>query len=82
VEIKFSRHITIFLVEIVDQVWFFIILSTLKQYIVVGCEPIILVLNAGFRSLKASVQISFVQYGRQIEGGRSSVNRAFSILFH
>jgi hypothetical protein len=82
VEIIFSRHTTIFLIEIVDLVWFFIILSTLKQYIVVGCEPIILVLNARFRSLKASVQISFVQYGRQIERGRSSENRAFSILFH
>jgi hypothetical protein len=82
VEITFSRHTTIFLIEILDQVWFFIILTTLKQYIVVGCEPIILVLNARFRSLKASVQISFVQYGRQIERGRSSENRAFSILFH
>jgi hypothetical protein len=66
----------------VDLVWFFIILSTLKQYIVVGCEPIILVLNAEFRGLQASIQISFVQYGRQIEGGRCSKNRAFSILFH
>jgi hypothetical protein len=54
-EITFSRHTTIFLIEIVEQVWFFIILSTLKQYIVIGYEPIILVLNARFRSLKASV---------------------------
>jgi hypothetical protein len=81
-EITFLRHTTIFLIEILDQVWFFIILTTLKQYIVVGYEPIILVLNARFRSLKASIQISFVQYGRQIERGRSSKNRAFSILFH
>jgi hypothetical protein len=81
-EITISRHTTIFLIEILDQVWFFIILTTLKQYIVVGCEPIILVLNSRFRSLKASIQISFVQYGRQIERGRSSKNRAFSILFH
>jgi hypothetical protein len=71
---NFSRHTTIFLIEFVDRVWFFIILSTLKQYVVVGCEPIILVLNAGFRSLQASIQISFVQYGRQIEGGKSSKN--------
>jgi hypothetical protein len=82
VEITFSRHTTLFLIKIVDQVWFFIILTTLKQYIIVGCEPIILVLNAIFRSLKASVQIPFVQYGRQIERRRSSENRAFSILFH
>jgi hypothetical protein len=82
VEITFSRHTTIFLIEILDQVWFFIILTTLKQYIVVGCEPIILELNARFRSLRASIQISFVQYGRQIGRGRSNKNRAFSILFH
>jgi hypothetical protein len=82
VGISFSRHTTTFLIEILGQVWFFIILTFLKQYVVIGCEPIILVLNARFRSLKASVQISFVQYGRQIERGRSSENRAFSILFH
>jgi uncharacterized membrane protein len=74
VEITISRNKIIFLIEIVDQVWFFINLSILKQYIVVGCEPIILVLNARFRSLQARFQISFVQYDRQIEG-RSSKNR-------
>jgi hypothetical protein len=60
----------------------FIIFTILKQCIVVGCEPIILVLNARFRSPKTSVQILFVQYGRQIERGKSRENRAFSILFH
>jgi hypothetical protein len=59
-EITFSRNSVIFPIEVVDEVWFFIILSTLKLYIAMGCELIIFVLNAGFRSLQASIQISFV----------------------
>jgi hypothetical protein len=81
-ETTLSWIITIFLVEIEDQVQFSIILSTLKQHIVVGREPTILVLDAECRGLQTSVKISFVYYGGQVEVGQSSRNKAFLRLFY
>jgi hypothetical protein len=66
-EIIISKNTAIFPIEVVDQVWFFIIFLSLKQYIAKGCEPIILVLNVGFGSFQASFQISFVHCGRKMK---------------